>query len=257
MPQQVRHFVAEGKVGDIYLVHGHYLQDWLLYPDDYNWRIDPEWGGESRAVADIGSHGCDLIQFLTGQNISAVFADLQTIHKTRLKSKENVETFKGREIEKSSEAYEVAVKTEDIGIILFQLEKGGRGVFTVSQVSAGHKNCFDLEINGSRMSVSWNQEAPNQLWFGYREKENGLLVKDPSLLTGTSLSYAHYPGGHPEGYPDAFKNLFLNFYSAFQKKQMAMEKQAFPTFKDGLQENRIVEAVLQSNLKKKWVSVKF
>jgi predicted dehydrogenase len=206
-------------------------------------------------VADIGSHGCDLIQFLTGQNISAVFADLQTIHRTRLKPKENVETFKSKEIEKSSEANEVTVKTEDAGIILFQLEKGGKGVFTVSQVSAGHKNCFNLEINGSRMSVSWNQEAPNQLWLGYREKENGILVKDPSLLTGKSAAFAHYPGGHPEGYPDAFKNLFLNFYSAFQKKQMAMENQTFPTFKDGLQENRIVEAVLLSNREKKWVSV--
>ncbi|HAE87819.1 TPA: dehydrogenase [Candidatus Marinimicrobia bacterium] len=255
MPQQIKELIDEKKVGDIYLVHGHYLQDWLLYPNDYNWRVEPEWGGESRAVADIGSHGFDLIQFLTGQNMTAVFADLQTIHKTRLKPQEEVETFKGKETGKSSDVKEIAVKTEDAGIILFKLEKGGMGVFTVSQVSAGHKNCFDLEINGSRMSVSWNQENPNQLWLGYRDKANEVLVKDPALLTKESAAYSHYPGGHPEGYPDAFKNLFLNFYSAYRNKKPADTEQNFSTFKDGLQENRIVDAILQSHREKTWINL--
>ncbi|MCF7885025.1 MAG: Gfo/Idh/MocA family oxidoreductase [Candidatus Marinimicrobia bacterium] len=253
--RHARKMIENGELGEIYLIHGHYLQDWLLYKSDYNWRVEKESGGPSRAIADIGSHWCDMIQFLTGKNITRVFADLSTIHKTRLKPRLEADTFQGKEKDKDKKSKEVVVKTEDAGILIFQMEEQVKGVFNVSQVSAGHKNCFDIEINGSQMSVAWEQEQPNKLWMGYRDKPNQELVKDPALLNTDSKSFAHYPGGHPEGYPDVFKNMFITFYQAFRKNKTIKDKVNFATFKDGYQENRIVEAILQSNNKQSWIDL--
>ena len=252
--QHARQLIVSGKLGEIFLAHGHYLQDWLIYPEDYNWRVELETGGNSRAIADIGSHWCDLVQFITGQRIIEVFADLVIIHKSRRKPQSDVATFKDKEVTPDSTKC-ITVKTEDAGAVLFHLEKGGHGVFNVSQVSAGYKNGFDIAIDGSQMSLAWKQEEPNQLWLGYRDKANQILVKDPALLEADSRSFAHYPGGHPEGYPDTFKNLFLNFYAALRTGKLAIHEQNFPTFEAGLQENRIVEAVLKSHQEKRWIKV--
>lgn len=254
--QHARQMIKSGALGEIYLVHGHYLQDWLLYQSDYNWRVDEKLGGASRAIADIGSHWCDLIQFLLGDQITRVFADLYTVHHERLKPQSEVDTFKGKDSSKTIKGVTVAVRTEDAGTVVFQTDKGIRGVFNVSQVSAGHKNCFDFEISGSRMSVAWKQEEPNRLWLGYRDRPNEELVKDPALLSQESRAYAHYPGGHPEGYPDAFKNLFIHFYQTLRDGRTIHDPVSFATFIDGYQENRIVEAILRSNQKQCWIELK-
>ncbi|HSD63508.1 MAG TPA: Gfo/Idh/MocA family oxidoreductase, partial [Ignavibacteriaceae bacterium] len=143
---QHAHSMLKDEVGEVYLVHGHYLQDWLYYDTDYNWRLESKISGSSRAVADIGSHWCDLIQFVTGLKIVQVFADLSTIHPVRKKPKQQVETFKGKEISTSFETEDIKINTEDAGSVLFRLENGAQGVFTVSQVSAGRKNHFWFEI---------------------------------------------------------------------------------------------------------------
>jgi len=255
--QHVKNEISSGKLGDIYYVHGHYLQDWLHYKTDYNWRLETELSGESRAIADIGSHWCDMIQFITGEKIVKVFANLVTIHKTRLKPKTTVATFNGKESKASKSTEEVSIKTEDAGSVIFELENGAQGVFTVSQVSAGRKNNFRFEIDGSKKAIAWDQENPNELWIGYREKANELLIKDPSLLNTGARDYAHYPGGHPEGYPDGPKNLFNNVYEFIRKgKNPLKDKTDFPTFADGHYENKIIEAVLKSNKSKKWIEVK-
>ena len=254
--QHIHEMISKDELGSLYLVHGNYLQDWLFYQSDYNWRLETEISGQSRAIADIGSHWCDLVQFVTGQKIVRVFADLTTIHQTRLKPDGAIETFKGKEKEVSTDAQEVAVNTEDIGLVIIQLEQGSKGVFTVSQVSAGRKNHFSFEIDGSKKSVAWNQEEPNQLWIGYREKANETIIKDPSLLHENARTYAHYPGGHPEGYPDGPKNMFMRFYDFIRSgKDPVNDKPDFPTFYDGWIENKIVDAVLASNEKQKWVEV--
>jgi len=241
------------EAGEVYLVHGHYLQDWLFYDTDYNWRLETEISGESRAVADIGSHWCDLIQFVTGLKIKKVFANLSTIHPVRKKPKQSVETFKQANVENSED---IKITTEDAGSIMFILGNGAQGVFTVSQVSAGRKNHFWFEIDAGKKAVSWNQERPNELWVGYREKANEILIKDPSLLSEEARSFAHYPGGHPEGYPDGPKNLFMRVYNFIREgKDPVRDEKDFPTFEDGHYENRIVEAVLRSNKEQKWIEV--
>ncbi len=254
--QQARGMVERGELGKLYLAHGHYVQDWLLYDTDYNWRLESSVSGTSRAVADIGSHWCDLVQFVTGQKIVRVFAELVTVHETRKRPKVAAETFKGKETEAPSEFDEVPIDTEDIGIVMMQFEGGARGVVTVSQVSAGRKNREWIEIDGSKAALSWNQEEPNRLWIGRRERPNEVLIKDPSLLDPSARTYAHYPGGHPEGYPDGPKNLFRNFYRYIRDgRKPGVDPADFPTFEDGNWEVRIVEAVLESHRRQAWVTV--
>jgi predicted dehydrogenase len=256
--QHAKKMIEDNEIGITYLVHGHYLQDWLYFDTDYNWRLESEQSGSSRAVADIGSHWCDLIQFLTGKKITKVFANLVTIHKTRKRPVGAIETFKNKMAGVSDDNRKnFAVDTEDAGSVMLQFENGVQGVFTVSQVSAGRKNCLWIEIDGSKKAISWNQEEPNQLWIGFREKGNEVLIKDPSLLSDKAKQYAHYPGGHPEGYADTPMNLFANVYDFIRKgKDPLIDKPEFPTFEDGDWENRIVEAVLKSNQTQSWVDVK-
>jgi predicted dehydrogenase len=254
--QQARAMVADGSVGDVYLVHGHYLQDWLYFDTDYNWRVDPAVGGKSRAMADIGSHWCDLVQFITGLRIRRVCADLLTVHRVRKKPAALGATFKGSGRPGAMKRVTVDIATEDAGNVLLEFDNGARGVLTVSQVSAGRKNREMFEIDGSRCALSWDQEEPNLLWIGHRERSNELLPKDPSLLAGRAQRYAHYPGGHPEGYPDALKNFFTDVYDFMRAgKDPRTAKPDFPTFEDGHRENLIVEAVLRSNRTRRWVTV--
>jgi predicted dehydrogenase len=254
--QHAKEEMEKGSIGDIYLVHGHYLQDWLYYNTDYNWRLESGISGSSRAIADIGSHWCDLVQFITGLKIKKVFADIITIHKSRKKPAHSVETFKGKEESAQTDAEVINIDTEDAGTVIFQFENRARGVFTVSQVSAGRKNKFWIEIDGSKKSISWDQEDPNKMWFGYRDKPNEILIKDPALLNPQSRRYAHYPGGHPEGYPDGPKNLFMNVYNFIREGNDPQKvKPQFPTFEDGHIENKIVEAVLESSRSEKWIDV--
>ena len=254
--QQARSMVQSGELGVPYLVHGHYLQDWLYYDTDYNWRLESRVSGASRAVADIGSHWCDLVQFVTGSRITHVHAELLTVHAKRKKPRQAVETFKGKEMKLERAATTVAIDTEDAGIITIRFADGARGVCVVSQVSAGRKNREWFEIDGSKRALAWDQEEPNQLWIGHRDRANEVLIKDPSLLSDQARPYAHYPGGHPEGYPDGPKNLFSRVYEFIRSgKDPRNSTPDFPTFADGHWENRIVEAVLRSSRSGSWVKL--
>ena len=253
--QHARQMVQQGELGDVYALHGSYLQDWLYLATDWNWRLEPELSGESRAVADVGSHWCDLLQFITGETITRVMADLRTVHKTRMKPKKEIETYAGKELTPSDyEPQDIA--TEDYASVLLELSGGAHGVFTVSQVAAGRKNRLYFELDGSRRAIAWDQERPNEMWIGYREKPNEILVKDPSLLHEAAREYAHYPGGHPEAYPDGPKNLFRNVYRAVETGQMPAEPD-WSTFEDGHKEMAICDAILESNKSQQWTDVQY
>ncbi len=247
--QHARALVRRGEIGPVHLVHGHYAQDWLLFDTDYNWRLEAEAGGPSRALADIGSHWMDLVQFVAGRRIERVFADLFTLHETRQKPTSQAETFR----QGAGEAEPVRIGTEDGGAVLLQFEGGARGAVTVSQVSAGRKNHQWFEIDGGQRALAWNQERPNELWIGRRDGPNEVLIKDPALLAAEAQPYAHYPGGHPEGYPDGPKNLFANVYRAV--REGAPAEPDYPTFADGHRAVRLVEAALESHAARRWVDV--
>ncbi|WP_071392742.1 Gfo/Idh/MocA family protein [Bacillus tuaregi] len=253
--QNLQAKIANGDFGKINIVHGGYLQDWLLYETDFNWRMNPDIGGKSRAVADIGSHWCDTVQYVTGKKIVEVFADLATVIPIRKKPKSAVATFSTQDPSKI-EYEDVPIETEDYASVLVRFEDGSRGVFTVSQVSAGHKNNLHFEIAGSKCSASWNQEEPEKVWFGYRDKPNEVLLADASLFAAEARGAIHHPGGHNEGWPDALKNMMKNYYSFIRDgKSLATDKPNFATFEDGHISMCITDAILESNEKQQWVKV--
>ncbi|TYG34734.1 Gfo/Idh/MocA family oxidoreductase [Lonepinella koalarum] len=254
MVQQAADMIRQQELGRIFNVHGSYLQDWLLFDTDYNWRIDHKIGGASRAVADIGSHWCDTIQFVTGKKIVAVFADLTTVHPVRKEGK-NQETFTNTQ-NINKEYIEKPVTTEDYGMILLHFEDGSKGSFIVSQVSAGHKNDFVFNIDGNQKSLHWEQENPQYLKIGYRQKANQILCDDPSLVNASVAPNIHFPGGHIDGWHDAFTNMLQKFYRFIaENKQINKDPVDFATFTEGAYIVHIVEAILQSAKTEKWVNV--
>jgi predicted dehydrogenase len=251
MVQQMRRMREDGDLGEILVVQGTYSQDWLLYDTDWNWRIDAKEGGPSRAMADIGSHWCDMAEHVTGQRITSLCADLQTFHKTRKKPKGSIETFAGKTLA-PQDYEETPIDTEDFGSVIFRMGESTRGAFTASQVSAGCKNRLSIEIYGTKSSVAWNQERPDELWIGNRNTNNQIIVKDPSLLKPSARAYADLPGGHSEGYDDTFKQVFRRFYQSIEDASIAPE---YPQFLDGLRQLNILETELASHREHAWVEV--
>ncbi len=223
-----------------------------MYDTDYNWRIEREANGPSRAFADIGTHWCDMVEHVTGLRITSVCADLQTFHTKRKKPKGSVETFSGKTLQ-PTDYEEVPIDTEDFGSVILRLGERTRGAMTVSQISAGRKNRLFMEIYGTKGSAAWNQEQPDELWLGQRNSPNLLVVKDPSLLSEKARSYADLPGGHSEGYDDTFKQVFRRFYAKVADPNAPVE---YPTFEDGLRQLRILETVLESSAQHAWRDVK-
>ncbi len=250
---QARSLVQGGELGDLFILQGSYTQDWLLLPTDWNWRLEPELGGTLRAVGDIGSHWLDLLTFITGLKVDEVFADFSTFYPVRKKPKKAVETFSGKLL--TSEDYtDQPIHTEDYATILLHYENGTRGVVTVSQVSAGRKNRLFFEINGSKASIAWDAERPNEMWVGRRDAPNQIVMKDPSLLSPEARSVTSYPGGHNEGFPDTFKQLYHKIY-AYILAGDYIARPDFPTFADGHYEMLLCQAIERSAKQGQWVQV--
>jgi len=250
MVQQMRRMREAGELGEVLIVQGTYSQDWLLHDTDWNWRIEADQNGPSRCLADIGSHFCDMAEHVTGERISSVVADLQTFHPTRKKPSGVVETFGGSGGQ--ADFTEVAITTEDFGAVTFRMGSRVRGNFTASQVSAGRKNGLVIEIYGSKAGVTWRQERPDELWIGYRERENSVFLRDPAIMIEAARSYSDYPQGHAEGYPDTFKQTFKRFYRSIEQPDIEPE---YPTFVDGLRQLSILDAELESHRTRAWVDV--
>jgi predicted dehydrogenase len=248
--QHMRRLVATGELGEVLAVQGTYSQDWLFYETDYNWRLEPAAGGKSRAMADIGSHWCDMVEYITGLRISSLCAELQTFHTTRKKPKKPIETYAGKLLQ-PEDYVDVPIHTEDFGAILLRLGDRARGALTINQVAAGRKNRLLLEIYGTKRGLAWDGENPNELWIGRRDGNNELVVKDPSLLEAQARAYADLPGGHAEGYGDTFKQLFRRFYAAVANPSAPAD---IPSFEAGLRQLTLVDAVLDSSARKAWVT---
>ena len=252
MVQQMRAMIAAGDAGNLIVVQGTYSQDWLLYDTDWNWRIDRNDGGPLRAMADIGSHWCDLVEHVTGQQIASVCTDLATFHTTRRRPRRAVETFGGKTAPAANAFEEVRVESDDYGAVLFRLGERVRGAFTVSQVSAGCKNRLSVEVYGTNAGMAWNGERPDELWIGRRDRPSEIMLKDPSTLARAAAAYADLPGGHSEGYDDTFKQIFRRFYRAVADPTAAAE---YPQFVDGLRQMRLLDAALASHQQRAWVDV--
>ncbi len=250
--QQARALVRAEALGEVWNLHGAYLQDWLHSPTDWNWRLEPDRGGALRAVGDIGSHWLDLAQFVGGLRIEEVFADLRTAIPVRRRPLGEVETFSGVT---DVERVDAAMKTEDFAHILLRLEGGTRGSLVVSQVSAGRKNALRLEVDGSDGALAWDSERPEELWLGHRDRANETVLRNPALLAPEAAARTGLPAGHSEGFGETFKELYRAVYAAVEAGGMPDEPD-FPSFRDGHWENVLGDAVALSNRSEGWVEVR-
>ena len=253
MVQQARSLVQSGELGKLFIMQGSYLQDWLLFETDWNWRLEAGQGGSLRAVGDIGSHWLDLMTFVTGLRVEEVYADFKTFHTTRKKPAKPLETFTGK-ILQPSDYIDQPIATEDYASILLHYENGVTGVVTVAQVCSGRKNRLFFEISGAKSSLAWDGERPNELWIGHRNAPNQVLLKDPSLLTPEARQTASYPGGHAEGFPDTFKQLSKKVYDYIFAGDYTKQPD-LPTFADGHYEMVLCEAIEKSAKEGQWVKV--
>jgi predicted dehydrogenase len=253
MVRRARALVRAGEAGDIRLIHGGYIQDWLASATDYNWRLEPETGGQSRAVADIGTHWFDTAEFISGLRVEAVFADLATFIPRRTRPLVAAAAFGSAD----GPTEEVAVHSEDAATLLFRFQGGARGSAVISQVSSGRKNAFQLELAGSRATLDWDQEDAERLWIRTRD-EARLLTRGAEDGPTPGRGVPSLPAGHPEGWSEALRDLLRPFYAAIISGDPPAEKPEgapYPTLADGARGVAFVEAVLESARHARWVDL--
>jgi predicted dehydrogenase len=254
---QMRAMVQRGDLGRIIHVQGHFFQDWLLKETDYNWRLLASEGGKLRAIGDIGTHWIDAVSFILGARAETVFAVLETFHKTRFRPKGEVKTF--AQIN-PKEMVRYRVDTEDFGSVLLKFGKskhgfadGVHGNASISQVAAGWKCSLALGIYGTKASVRWDLQQPNEIIVGRRDEPNQILQRATAGFSEDVAGFTDYPGGHPEGFPDSHKMHCRAVYEyiASGRKTPAL----FATADDGHHEVKLCEAVLKSHRAARWVNV--
>lgn len=253
MVREARRLVANGDVGAVRLVHGVYLQDWLLTETDYNWRLERDIGGPSRAVADIGSHWFDTAEYVSSQQVTAVLGDLATFLATRRRPRDAGTTFAAA----TGDHDEVAIESEDAATILVRFGNGALGSIVVSQVSAGHKNDFRLEVCGEKRSLAWRQERPNELWLGSRDG-GGSQIRPREPTDAWPAGAPALPAGHPEGWSEALRDLFRPFYAAIASgmtPQDAEAERSYPSLAEGARAVRFTGAVLESAASGSWATL--
>jgi predicted dehydrogenase len=243
--REARARARAGALGDLQLIYGGYLQDWLLSPSDDNWRVEPALGGDSRAFADIGSHWCDLVEFVAGERIAAVAARTAVAYAERPRHE-------ARSFERGDgDGVPRAVETEDVATLIFETESGIVGSTMISQVSAGRKNHLWFEIAGAKAAVAFDQEEPETLWVGSRAGSER-IPRDPDGLAPEAAAYATLPAGHPQGYADCFDAFVAETYATIAGDDAP---DGLPAIADGLRSARITEAVLESARSRAWVEV--
>src|SRR5918996_1238602 len=232
--------------GDVQLISGGYLQDWLLRDDDDNWRVDAQLGGASRAFADIGSHWADLVEFVSGHRIASLVARTLIAHPER-RHEAGRRSFEHG----GGDGAVRSVKTEDAALVMFETDRGALGSVVVSQVSAGRKNRLWFEISTAAEGLAFDQEQPETLWVGRRERAD-VIPRDFATLGPDAAHYVTLPGGHPQGYHDCFDAFVAETYEAIRSGEAA---DGLPGLSDGLRSLRITEAVLESAREGRWVEV--
>ena len=249
MVRELRARVQDPGFGAVNLVHGSYLQDWLLNPRATSWRVDPAAGGPSRAFGDIGSHWCDLVEWVTGDRIASLVATTSITIKQRPAA--TAASFSAAEVD----APLIDVTTEDTALIMFRTANDVAGSAVISQLSAGRKNRLWVEVDGMQRSAVFDQELPEQLWVGADEGAS-LLVRDPNHGSPEQRRLATLPAGHAQGYAQCFEGYVADSYAAIDAAAGNGERpDGLPTFADGARAAAICDAMLRSAAEREWVDV--
>ncbi|MFI1028578.1 Gfo/Idh/MocA family protein [Streptomyces sp. NPDC020951] len=241
--REIRDRRLRGEFGAWQLIHGSYLQDWMLAEDAMSWRVDPSQGGPSRAFADIGSHWCDLVEWVAGVRFTELTARLGTTVPTRPAGT-------GASFTAATGGPRAEVRTEDVATVLLRTGDGVLGTLTVSQVSAGRKNRLWFELDGAAASAVFDQENPETAWLGAPDGAR-VLFRDPNHGSAEQRRLSRLPAGHAQGYADCFTSFVADAYAAVR----GATPEGLPTGADGVRSARIVEAVLTSSASLTWTDV--
>jgi predicted dehydrogenase len=226
--KQARRLVTSGQFGAVRRVMVKYTQDWLSRAADLEnnkqaaWRVDPSQSGDAGAFGDIGTHAANLVEFITGERIAAICAELTMLP--------------GRRI-------------DDDGAALFRLTGGGRGTLTASQVLVGDINDLAISVYCDEAGLHWRQEEPNTLRVGYRDRPTEIwhAGANRAYLANDILAIQRTPGGHPEGYLEAFANIYAAFGRSLRGLPSEGDEPGFATIDDALAGMNFLRASLQSS----------
>ncbi|MCB0163288.1 MAG: Gfo/Idh/MocA family oxidoreductase [Anaerolineae bacterium] len=239
MVKEARDWVRSGKVGEIQRVVVEYPQDWLLNKIEdagakqAEWRTDPARSGIAGAVGDIGSHCENLMSYITGLELDAVCADLNTFVPGR--------------------------RLDDDGSVLLRFKNGARGVLWVSQISTGEENGLKIRVYGTKAGLEWQQEHPNWLYIKSQGGPTQIYKRGNGYLSEAANRSTHLPSGHPEAFFEAFGNIYMNITDTIRARLSGREPSEleldFPTVYDGARGVQFIEKVVESSQSaQKWVS---
>ncbi|WP_312786283.1 Gfo/Idh/MocA family protein [Stenotrophomonas indicatrix] len=243
--REARARIAHGELGPLHLIHGSYLQDWLLDPASNNWRVDPALGGASRVFADIGSHWCDLVEWVSGERFTEVSAAFDTVIAER-----STDTGQSFTTAAAGGAMQ-AVTSEDVAAAMFRTGAGTLASLTVSQVSAGRHNRLWFEIDGARASVAFNQEDAERLWIGKPDQREEVFVRGPGAGSAEQRRLSLLPAGHAQGYGHCFEAFVADTYRAIEGER----PDGLPTFEDGVRSALIIDRVITSARTRAWTAI--
>lgn len=226
--KQARELVRGGQFGPVRRVAVKYMQDWLSRASDLEgnkqaaWRVDPNQSGDAGAFGDIGTHAANLVEFITGERITEICAELTMLP--------------GRAI-------------DDDGAALFRLSGGAKGTLTASQVCVGDINDLAIDVYCEHAGLHWRQEEPNTMRVGYRDKPTEIwhAGANRAYLSPEVLAIQRTPGGHPEGYLEAFANIYRSFGEQLRGAPAPAEEPGYATMEDTLAGMKFIAAALASS----------
>ncbi len=243
MVRQAREMVAAGELGEIRLVHAEYVQDWLTTDlaatgqKQAVWRSDPAQSGAGGALGDIGTHAEQLGRFISGLELSAVSADIQSFVAGR--------------------------KLDDNAHVMLRYTNGARGMLWASQVAPGNENALSVRVYGTKAGLHFHQEQPNQLWFTPLGQAPKLITRGGNGAGGSAAAghATRIPAGHPEGYLEGFAQLYRDvaeqIHARWEKRAPNPLACSVPTVVDGALGMKFIEAVIESSRADgRWVSAR-
>lgn len=235
--QQAKAMVANGELGEIRKVQVEYNQDWLLEPvaagsaKQAEWRTDPARAGVSCCVGDIGTHGENLLEHITGLKIKSLCADLTSFAPGR--------------------------PLDDDANMLLRLEQGAKGYLTCSQIACGEENNLNIRVYGTKAAVEWHQQNPNYLIIKPKGKAWETWGRGGGYMGDAAKAITRTPHGHPEGYLEAFATLYKLIIKDLRRVKSGQAAQGgYPTAADGLRGMKfVVKAVESSHKGAVWVDI--
>jgi predicted dehydrogenase len=231
MIKEARKLIADGHLGKIRKIVVEYPQGWLSTPLEKgdslqaSWRTDPTRSGKAGCMGDIGTHAFNLAEYVSGEKVSYLCADLTTFVEGR--------------------------KLDDDGNVLLRFENGSKGVLHASQISAGEENNLNIRVYGEKGGIEWHQVEPNILKVKWLDKPTEIRKPGNSYVSGVAAYHSRLPFGHPEGLIEAFANIYRNVATSIQCRLLGEDIPEFaidyPGVQDGLRGMKFIDALIESN----------